>query len=131
MLRAREAALSGTMFPAALLAFSLTDQPMLVWCIIIGGMIILGPALLAWIKVFEFFKGKGFDASKFVTRAEFQAAKTEHDHQLACTVNDIKEDFAEIKKDITKIEEIWMEIFRDMPGLHRALGKLEGRGRPR
>lgn len=103
---------------ATFLALSDSDQPMLVWWII-GALIALGPAILSWIKVFEYFKGKSTDVSAFITRAEFLQAKAERDQQLVSTVTEIRSDFDRLEKFMT-------DLGRDLPAIHRALGRLEG-----
>lgn len=105
-------------FAAPLLALSDSDQPMLVWWII-GALIALGPAIRAWIEVIQYFKGKGINTSEFVTKAEFAAAKAERDMQLVSTVTEIRTDF-------DKLEKFMSDIARDLPAIHRALGRLEG-----
>lgn len=101
-----------------LFALSETDQPTLVWWIILAA-IALGPALHSWIKVIEFFKGKKFDVSQFVTHAQLQTVKSERDAQIATTI-------AELKQDFDKLEKFLTDIARDLPAIHRALGRLEG-----
>jgi hypothetical protein len=111
------AALFATVF-APLLALDETDQPMLVWWII-GGLIALGPALHSWIKVLEWFKGKGIDPSQFVTQDQLAAVKAERDAQITATIKEIRDDF-------NKLEKTLADIARDLPAIHRALGRLEG-----
>jgi hypothetical protein len=106
------------MLPGPLLSLSETDQPTLVWWIILG-LIALGPALHSWIKVIEFFKGKKFDPAAFVTHAQLAAVKSERDAQIASTI-------AEIRQDFDKLEKFLTDIARDLPAIHRALGRLEG-----
>lgn len=91
---------------------------MLVWWIILG-LIALGPALHSWIKVIEFFKGKSFDPSRFVTQEQLSAVKAERDLQIAATIG-------EIRNDLTRLEETLTSLNRDLPAIHRALGRLEG-----
>lgn len=104
--------------PPSLLALADTDQPLLVWWIILAA-IALGPALHSWIKVIEFVKGKRFDAAQFVTHAQLAAVKSERDAQIAATI-------AEIRQDFDKLEKFLTDIARDLPAIHRALGRLEG-----
>lgn len=104
--------------PIFILALSETDQPMLVWWIILG-LIALGPALHSWIKVVEFFKGKKFDVANYVTHAQLAAVKTERDEQIKASISGIK-------KDLDKLSETLADIARDLPAIHRALGRLEG-----
>jgi len=104
--------------PLCILALSDTDQPMLVWWIILG-LIALGPALHSWIKVVEFFKGKKFDVSNYVTHAQLAAVKTERDEQIKASIAGIKDDLDTLRKTLA-------DIARDLPAIHRALGRLEG-----
>lgn len=104
--------------PAPLLALSESDQPTLVWWLILGA-IALGPALHSWIKVIEFFKGKKFDPASYVTQAQLAAMKTERDAQIAAT-------FGEIKSDIDRIEKILTIMNQDMKSIDRVIGRLEG-----
>lgn len=110
--------MSGGMFASPPLALSETDQPMLVWWVILG-LIALGPALHSWIKVIEFFKGKSFDASRFVTQDQLASMKQERDQQIASTIG-------EIRNDLNRLEETLTSLNRDLPAIHRALGRLEG-----
>ena len=106
------------MLPGPLLSLSETDQPTLVWWIILG-LIALGPALHSWIKVYDWMKGKGIDTSQFVTKTELAAVRAERDAQIASTI-------AEIRQDFDKLEKFLTDIARDLPAIHRALGPLEG-----
>lgn len=106
------------MRPATLLALSDLDQPTLIWWIILA-LIALGPAIHSWIKVIEFVKGKKFDPSSYVTHAQLAAVKNERDTQIANTI-------AEIRSDFDKLEKFLTDIARDLPAIHRALGRLEG-----
>lgn len=106
------------MLPGPLLALSETDQPTLVWWIILG-LIALGPALHSWIKVYDWMKGKSIDTSKFVTHEQLAAVKSERDAQIASTIAEIRADFA-------KLETTLKDVARDLPAIHRALGRLEG-----
>lgn len=101
-----------------LLALDDADQPILVWWII-GAVMALGPVLHSYIKVYDWLKGKGIDTSQFVTHAQLQAVKSERDAQIAATI-------AEIRADFTKLERTLSDIARDLPAIHRALGRLEG-----
>ncbi len=103
---------------APLFALSETDQPTLVWWMILAA-IALGPALHSWIKVIEFFKGKKFEPANYVTQAQLAAMKTERDAQIAST-------FGEIKSDIDRIEKILTVMNADMKSIDRVIGKLEG-----
>jgi hypothetical protein len=103
---------------AAFLALSQDDSPMLLY-MIIGGVMALGPVVLSYIKVYDRFMGKAVDTSVFVTRAEFHQAKAERDAQLAGTVT-------EIRADLNRVETLMENLNRDLPGIHRALGRLEG-----
>lgn len=106
-------------FAAALiLALSEADSPMLLW-LIIGGLMALGPVILSYIKVYEWFKGKGIDTAAFVTRSELAAMKQERDAQIATTI-------AEIRSDFDRLEKFMTDLSRDLPAIHRALGRLEG-----
>jgi hypothetical protein len=100
------------------LALSESDQPMLVWWVILG-MIALGPALHSWIKVIEFFKGKGFDPANFVTQSQMAEMRQERDAQIASTIGSIRDD-------LNALERTLSELARDLPAIHRALGRLEG-----
>jgi uncharacterized protein HemX len=104
--------------PAPLFALSEQDQPTLVWWMILGA-IALGPALHSWIKVIEFFKGKKFEPSNYVTQDQLAAMKTERDAQIKST-------FGEIKGDLDRLEKTLTAINRELPAIHRALGRLEG-----
>ena len=104
--------------PPFFLALSDSDQPTLIWWIILA-IIAMGPALHSWIKVYEFAKGRTADLSQFVTRSELAAVKAERDTQIADTIKDIKSDF-------DKLEKFMTDIARDLPAIHRALGRLEG-----
>lgn len=102
----------------AILALSEADSPMLLW-LIVGGIFALGPVLHSYIKVYEWFKGKGVDTSQFVTREELSAIRKERDHQIAETM-------AAIRADVDKIEKAIADMSRDFAGIHRALGRVEG-----
>lgn len=108
--------------PPLFLALTDADSPMLLW-LIVGGLMALGPVIRSYIGIYDWFKGAPFDAEKFVTRAEFEAARAERDTQLAATVKDIKDD-------LERMEKTFADIARELPDIHRALGRLEGR-RPR
>lgn len=102
-------------FAAPLLALSNDDSPMLLW-LIVGGLMALGPVIHSYIKVYEWFHGKSVDTSDFVTRSELNVMKQERDAQIATTVQQLRSDFAEIKRFMVD----------DLPAIHRALGRLEG-----
>jgi uncharacterized protein HemX len=91
---------------------------MLAWWIILAA-IAVGPALHSWIKVYEFMKGKRSDLSQFVTRNELAQMKQERDQQISTTI-------ADIKSDLDRVEKLMNDINRDLPAIHRALGRLEG-----
>lgn len=103
---------------AALLALSEQDSPMLLW-LLVGGLLALGPALHSWVRVIEHFKGKTFDAANYVTQAQLASVRSERDAQMAASLNAIKNDF-------DRLETTLNEINRDLPNIHRALGRLEG-----
>ncbi len=105
-------------FAAPLLALSQDDSPMLLW-LIVGALIALGPSIRAWIEVVKYFKGSSTDTSNFVTRAEILIMKQERDAYIATTIGDLKSNF-------NKLEDLLTDLTRDLPSLHRALGKLEG-----
>lgn len=111
------------MFVAAVtLAFALAlteaDSPMLLW-LLVGGIMALGPVIHSYIKVYEWFKGKGVDASQFVTRDELNLIRKERDHQIAETM-------AAIRADVDSIEKAIADMSKDFAGIHRALGRVEG-----
>lgn len=98
-----------------MLAFSSAEYPyLLLW--ILGGAIALGPYLSAWIKVVEWFKGKSFDASKFVTHEQLEKMKTERDAQIQASVGAIGK----------KIDILDRDFREQMIVIHRAIGKVEG-----
>lgn len=103
---------------ALLLALSEQDSPMLLW-LVVGGIMALGPVLHSYVRVYDWFKGKGVDTSQFVTREELQRIRTERDAQIATTIG-------EIKSDLERIEKFLVDVSRDLPAIHRALGRLEG-----
>lgn len=105
-------------FAAPLLALSEADSPMLLW-LIIGGLMALGPVIHSYIKVYEWFKGQSIDTTAFVTRTELNAMKQELDAQIAATISEIRSDFDRLEKFMT-------DLSRDLPAIHRALGRLEG-----
>lgn len=100
------------------LALDSDDQPLLVWWVI-GAFMALGPVLHSYIKVWDWLKGKSIDTSQFVTHAQLQAVRSERDAQIAATI-------AEIRQDFDKLEKFLTDIARDLPAIHRALGRLEG-----
>ena len=102
----------------SLRALSDTDQPLLVWWVI-GAVMALGPVLSSYIRVYDWLKGKGIDTSQFVTQAQLAQMKLERDAQIATTI-------AEIRQDFDKLEKFLTDIARDLPAIHRALGRLEG-----
>lgn len=106
------------MRPALFLALSDADSPMLLW-LIVGGLMALGPVIHSYIKVYEWFRGKSVDTSDFVTRTELNLMKQERDAHIAGTIGDLKANFS-------RLETILTELQRDLPSLHRALGRVEG-----
>ena len=107
------------MLPHALpLALSAEDQPTLLW-FFVGALMALGPVLNSYIRVWEWFRGKSVDVSNFITRAEMATMKLERDAQIAASVGEIKNDFNRLEKTLA-------DISRDLPAIHRALGRLEG-----
>jgi len=100
------------------LALNESDSPMLLW-LLAGGLMALGPVIHSYIKVYEWFKGKSLDASQFVTRQELSVMRQERDAQIAATI-------ADIKGDLDRVEKLMTDINRDLPAIHRALGRLEG-----
>lgn len=107
-----------TLSTPCLFALAETDQPLLVWWVI-GALMALGPVLHSYIKVYDWLKGKGIDTSQFVTQAQLAQMKSERDAQIAATI-------AEIRQDFDKLEKFLTDIARDLPAIHRALGRLEG-----
>lgn len=106
-------------FPAPLiLALSEADSPMLLW-LIVGALMALGPVIHSYIKVYEWFRGKSIDTSAFVTRDELTAMKQERDAQIASSIGKLETNFS-------KLETLLADLNREMPSLHRALGRLEG-----
>ncbi len=103
---------------AAILALNEQDSPMLLW-LLVGGIMALGPVLHSYVRVYEWFKGKGIDTSNFVTREELAQVRAERDTQIAATIQDIKADLDRLEKFLT-------DVSRDLPAIHRALGRLEG-----
>ena len=91
---------------------------MLLW-LIVAGVMALGPVVRSYIGIYDWFKGKTIDTSNFVTRSELAAIKAERDVQIAATI-------AEIKSDFDRVETLLTDLTRDMPAIHRALGRLEG-----
>jgi len=109
------------MSPAAVVPFfaiAETDSPMLLW-LIVAGLMALGPVIHSYVRVYDWFKGRGVDTTSFVTRAEWQAAQVKHDAQLETMMESFKDDIKGIKDVVT-------DIARDLPAIHRALGRLEG-----
>lgn len=110
--------------PALVLAlFALTneDSPMLLY-MIVGGLMALGPVLNSYARFFDWLKGKSVDVSLFVTKAELAAMRQERDQQIAQTI-------ADIKADLDRVETLMTDLNRDLPAIHRALGRLEGHDR--
>ena len=105
-------------FAAPIFALAESDQPMLLWYLL-GGLAALGAGLHYWIEVVMYFKGRSIDPSSFITRAEFSQAKAERDAQLIYTVT-------EIRTDLDRVETLMTDLSRDLPAIHRALGRLEG-----
>ena len=102
----------------AVLALNEQDSPMLLW-LFVGGIMALGPVLHSYVRVYDWFKGKGIDTSSFVTRDELARVKAERDAQIATT-------FQSIQQDLDRIEKFLVDVSRDLPAIHRALGRLEG-----
>lgn len=103
---------------AAILALNEQDSPMLLW-LLVGGIMALGPVLHSYVRVYDWFKGKGIDTSNFVTREELARVRAERDTQIAATIQDIK-------SDLDRLEKFLADVSRDLPAIHRALGRLEG-----
>ena len=103
---------------ATLLALSDSDSPMLLW-LLVGGLMALGPVIHSYIKVYEWFKGTSVDTSNFVTRKEMATMRQERDVQIASSI-------AEIRSDFDRLEKFMTDLSRDLPAIHRALGRLEG-----
>jgi len=112
---------------AAPLFFALSDadSPMLLW-LIVGGLMALGPVIHSYIKVYEWFKGTATDTSQFITRAEFSLAKAERDTQIADSVEHFNKTSDQMNKRLESVFSLIAELQRDMPAIHRALGRLEG-----
>lgn len=104
--------------PTCLLALSEADQPMLLWWVI-GAVLVIGQGLQGWIAALQYFRGQKMDPATYVTRAEFQAAKAERDRQLSDTIGTMQ-------RQLSDVAAVVREISRDLPAIHRALGRLEG-----
>lgn len=91
---------------------------MLLW-LILGGLMALGPVVHSYIKVYDWFRGKTIDTSNLVTRNELLIMKQERDLQIAGTIGDLKSNFS-------RLEKVLDDLVRDLPALHRALGRVEG-----
>lgn len=103
---------------APFLALSDADSPMLLY-LIVGGLMAAGPVAKSYIEIYQWFKGKSVDTSNFVTRNELAIIKAERDTQIASTIT-------EIRTDLDKLESFMKDLSRDLPAIHRALGRLEG-----
>ena len=93
---------------------------------LIASLLILGPALHAWIKVIEWYRGKAFDLSQFVTQAQLAAMKFERDQQIKTTFEVINTKIDHITKTIDRLDDDLRQVSGDMPSLHGAIGRLEG-----
>lgn len=102
----------------ALLALSPDDQPMLIYWVVIS-ILVIGNGLQGWVALLSYWQSKSLDSTQFVTRAEFGNAKLERDKQLAESIGSIKHDFSQLSKVVN-------ELSKDLPAIHRALGRLEG-----
>ena len=107
------------------------DSPWLVIALLLlGGFLLfflLGMGLHAWIKVLEYWKGKSFDLSQFVTQAQLSAMKSDRDLQIKTTfeLQTIKIDH--ITKTVDSMAQDLRQLRGDMPSLHHAIGVVEGR----
>lgn len=108
-----------------LLALTEADSPMLLW-LIVGGIFALGPVLHSYIKVYEWFKGKSVDMTAFVTREEFQAMRASRDKQIADSIGQFNVTTKEMSRRLEAVFALVGDLQKDMPAIHRALGRLEG-----
>lgn len=112
-----------------LLALSEADSPMLIY-MIIGGLIVSGPAVLSWIRVIQYFRGEATNMSLYVTHDELSRLKAERDKQVADTLGAIRQEVSgfkrEMKDDMEKFEGTAQDLLKEMMSLHRSLGRVEG-----
>jgi len=76
-----------------------------------------GLGLHSWMRVFDYWSGRKFDPSRYVTHEQIAIIRAERDAQMKETVNDIK-------ADIDRIEQMIHDA--DLTSIHRVLGQLEG-----
>lgn len=108
-----------------LLALTEADSPMLLW-LIVGGIFALGPVLHSYIKCYEWFRGKSVDTSQFVTREEFQAMRASRDKQIADSIGQFNATTEAMSRRLEAVFALVGDLQKDMPAIHRALGRLEG-----
>ncbi|MCW0220116.1 MAG: hypothetical protein OJI67_17455 [Prosthecobacter sp.] len=100
------------------LALSESDQPMLVYWVI-GSILLVGNGLQGWVALLQYYQGKKVDTAQFVTRAEFLQAKADRDKQLSDSIESIN-------SQVSAVSKLVAELNKDLPAIHRALGRLEG-----
>lgn len=112
---------------AMMLAFANNADQLTVWGVLIGAVLLLGPVISSWIRVYDWCRGARVDTSAFVTRAELAAHKLERDAQIKEIVTNIQREVDEIKETTTAIGERLGTFSADFQAIQRALGRLEGK----
>jgi hypothetical protein len=94
--------------------------------LIVAGLLILGPALHAWIKVLDWWRGTAFDMSQYVTHAQLAAMKSDRDQQIKTTFELLTTKIDHLTETIDRLDQDLRQVRGDMPSLHGAIGRLEG-----
>jgi hypothetical protein len=107
------------------------DSPWLILALLLLGcfllFFLLGMGLHAWIKVLEYWKGKSFDLSQFVTQAQLAAMKSDRDLQIKTTFELLTIKIDHVSKTMDNLDKDLRQVRGDMPSLHHAIGEVEGR----
>lgn len=111
---------------AMMLAFADNADKLTVWGVLIGAVLLLGPVVSSWIRVYDWCRGARVDTSAFVTRAELTAHKAERDAQIKDIITNIQREVDEIKDVTAEIGKRLDTFSADFQAIQRALGRLEG-----
>lgn len=102
---------------------------LLTLALILAALLLLGPCLLAWIKIGEWLKGKSFDSTRFVTHEQLASLRSDRDAQIKTTFELLTNKIDHLTETIDRLDQDLRQVRGDMPSLHHAIGSLEGKDR--
>lgn len=107
-----------------------SDHPYLLY-IAIGALMMLGPALNAWLNFIKGLKAEKISTTDFVTQHQLAELETRLTNQLNQTLGGIKEQIRTVLDTCTAVSHQMVTlndtVNEEIRALHRSLGNVEGR----